>query len=202
MKKGFFSCVAIVMLMVFLSASSVFAADEFTKNFISNKVGVGYQGMIVGNLLNGVSVRGWIGERIGLEGNFIMGAVKATTSNPDIPIGSFTIDASNKDISADVWSLEAKAMYALIVRSNSKFYVGGKIGYGRVDIGGFPTQEFWTPGAFVGSEYSLPSIPEVGLNFEVGYSGIIYNSTNLPPGTTIDLRLHGVNAAVGIHYYF
>ena len=192
MKKGFFSCVAIVMLMVFLSASSVFAADEFTKNFISNKVGVGYQGMIVGNLLNGVSVRGWIGERIGLEGNFIMGALKAKIND--------------QETDADVWSLEAKAMYALIVRSNSKFYVGGKIGYGRVDIDGFPTQEFWTPGAFVGSEYSLPSIPEVGLNFEVGYSGIIYNSTSRSPydkyDSTVDLRLHGVNAAVGIHYYF
>jgi hypothetical protein len=197
MKKGFFSCVAIVMLMVFLSASSVFAADEFTKNFISNKVGVGYQGMIVGNLLNGVSVRGWIGERIGLEGNFIMGSAKVRSTGS----ASAPIIGSVRDGEGDVWDLEAKAMYALIVRSNSKFYVGGKIGYGRVDIDGFPTQEFWTPGAFVGSEYSLPSIPEVGLNFEVGYSGIIYNSTSLP-GTTVDLRLHGVNAALGIHYYF
>jgi purine-cytosine permease-like protein len=70
MKKGFLSCVAIAILMVFLSVGSVFAADEATKNFISSKVGIGYQGMIAGNLLNGASVRGWIGDRIGLEGNF------------------------------------------------------------------------------------------------------------------------------------
>jgi hypothetical protein len=189
------------MLMVFLSASSVFASDEVTKNFISNKVGVGYQGMIVGNLLNGVSVRGWIGERVGLEGNFFLGDVKATTTtNGNATLG---MDSTNGTESyANVWNLEAKAMYALIVRSNSKFYVGGKIGYGRVDINAVNMQSFWTPGVFVGSEYSLPSIPEVGLNFEVGYSGIIYNSTGLPECQSIDLRLHGVNAAVGIHYYF
>ena len=197
MKKRFFSCVVIVTLMVLLSASSVFAGDEVTKNFISNKVGVGYQGMIAGNLLNGASVRYWMGDRIGLEGNFFLGAAKATVNG--------------NDEEGDMWSLEAKMLYAVIVRSNSKFYVGGKICYCRVDLKTENTtlvgntnisQNIWIPGVLVGAEYSLPSIPEVGFNFEVGYSALIYNSSSLPNNTSIDLRIHGVNAAIGIHYYF
>ena len=195
MKKGFLSCVAIAILMVFLSVGSVFAADEATKNFISSKVGIGYQGMIAGNLLNGASVRYRAGDRIGLEGNFFLGAVKATFDGEDA-------------IDADIWSLEAKVMYAVIVRSNSKFYVGAKVGYGMADLKLGDTKvvdgtDFWTPGVLVGAEWSFPTIPEVGFNFEVGYSGIIYNSSKIKDDAVdIDLRLHGVNAAIGLHYYF
>ena len=194
MKKRFFSCVVIVTLMVFLSVGSVFAADEAGKNFISSKVGIGYQGMIAGNLLNGASVRGWIGDRIGLEGNFFLGAVKATAYGQDA-------------IDADIWSVEAKVMYAVIARSNSKFYVGAKVGYGMADLKWMGEKvvdgtDFWTPGVLVGAEWSFPTIPEVGFNFEVGYSGIIYNSSKLPNDFDVDLRLHGVNAAIGLHYYF
>ena len=194
MKKRFFSCVVIVTLMVFLSVGSVFAADEAGKNFISSKVGIGYQGMIAGNLLNGTSVRGWIGDRIGLEGNFFLGAAKATVQGSDA-------------FDADIWSVEAKVMYAFIVRSNSKFYAGAKLGYGMADLKVGSEKivdgtDFWTPGVLVGAEWSFPTIPEVGFNFEVGYSGIIYNSSKLPDDFDIDLRLHGVNAAIGLHYYF
>jgi hypothetical protein len=196
MKKGFLSCVAIAILMVFLSVGSVFAADDAGKNFISSKVGIGYQGMIAGNLLNGASVRYWAGDRIGLEGNFFLGAVKATAGGSDA-------------IDADIWSVEAKVMYAFIVRSNSKFYAGAKVGYGQFDfkLGDGTTtdikgSDFWTPGVLVGAEWSFPTIPEVGFNFEVGYSGLIYNSSKLPANTDIDLRIHGVNAAIGLHYYF
>jgi hypothetical protein len=188
--------VAIAILMVFLSVGSAFAADEATKNFISSKIGIGYQGMIAGNLLNGASVRGWIGDRIGLEGNFFLGAVKASAYGSDV-------------IDADIWSAEAKVMYAAIVRSNSKFYVGAKLGYGQADLkAGDGTTvdikgtDFWTPGVLAGAEWSFPTIPEVGFNFEVGYSAIIYNSSKLPDNADIDIRVHGVNAAIGLHYYF
>ena len=196
MKKRFLSCVAIAIFMVLMSVGSVFAADDAGKNFIANKVGIGYQGMIAGNLLNGASVRYWVGDRVGLEGNFFLGAVKATAAGQDA-------------IDADIWSFEAKVLYAPVVRPNSKFYVGAKVGYGQfdaklgdgtnVDIKG---SDFWTPGVLVGAEWSLTSIPEVGFNFEVGYSALIYNSNKLPDDADIDLRIHGVNAAIGIHYYF
>ncbi len=56
MKKRFFSFVAVTMVVMFLSVGSVFAAED-GKNFIANKVGVGYQGMFAGSYINGISVR-------------------------------------------------------------------------------------------------------------------------------------------------
>jgi hypothetical protein len=186
MKKRFFSFVAVTMVVMFLSAGSVFAADD-AKNFISNKVGVGYQGMVVGSFLNGISVRGWIGDRIGLEGSGFYG--KADVKEDDY-----------KMLDADLWTIEAKAMYAIIVRSYSKFYAGAKIGYGQINAtygsDRIDNKGFWTPGAFIGAEWSFPQLPEVGFNFDVGYSGIIYDNDN------IEINLHGINATFGVHYYF
>jgi hypothetical protein len=172
--------------MVFLSVGSVFAADETGKNFIFNKVGVGYQGMVVGSFLNGISVRGWIGDRIGLEASGYYGSA-------DIQPGS-------DEVKADLWTIEAKAMYAVVVRNYSKFYVGGKIGYGQIDASEdnnkFDNKGFWTPGVFVGAEWSFPQLPEVGFNFDVGYSGILYDNDD------VKINLNGINATFGIHYYF
>jgi hypothetical protein len=191
MKKRFFSFVAVTMVVMFLSAGSVFAADD-AKNFISNKVGVGYQGMVVGSFLNGLSVRGWIGDRVGLEGNVFYGQADVDVNGNDM-------------VKADLWMLEAKAMYAFIVKSYSKFYAGAKVGYGQIsaDMYGHELldgESLWTPGVFVGAEWSFPQLPEVGFNFDVGYSGLIFN--NNIDGADIDVQVHGVSATFGIHYYF
>jgi len=175
-----------------LSVGSVFAAED-GKNFIANKVGVGYQGMFAGSFLNGISVRGWIGDRIGLEASGFYGkADLEVTGGPDI--------------SADFGMLEAKAMYAFIVRSNSKFYAGAKIGYGQLTADSYGTdildgESVWEPGVFIGSEWSFPGLPEVGFNFDIGYTGVIFDE-NLPSGEDVDLQLHGVTATFGVHYYF
>ena len=72
--------------------------------------------------------------------------------------------------------VEIKAMYAFIVRTNSRFYVGGKFAYGQYEreadedlIDG----KIYIPGIFVGAEWNFPSVPEVGFNFEVGYNYVI-----------------------------
>lgn len=191
MKKRFLSFVAVAMVMMFLSVGSAFAAED-GKNFIANKVGVGYQGMVAGSFLNGISVRGWITDRIGLEGNIFYGQA-------DLDVNG------NDAFKADLWMLEAKAMYAFIVKSYSKFYAGAKVGYGQVTAETGSTkmldgESIWTPGIFVGAEWSFPQLPEVGFNFDVGYSGLIFN--NSINGTDVDLNVHGVNATFGIHYYF
>jgi hypothetical protein len=188
MKKRFLSCVAVAMVMMFLSVGSVFAADDAAKNFISNKVGVGYQGMVVGSFLNGISVRGWIGDRIGLEASGFYGKADVKVEDHEM-------------LEADLWTIEAKAMYAIIVRSYSKFYAGAKVGYGQIDASYYgheliDNKGFWTPGVFIGAEWSFPQLPEVGFNFDVGYSGIIYDNDD------VDIKLHGVNATFGVHYYF
>jgi hypothetical protein len=197
MKKSFLSCVAIAILMVFLSVGSVFAADDAAKNFTSGKVGVGYQGMIVGSFLNGISVRGWIGDRVGLEASGFYGRV-----NADLNYGG----DDSSGIKADLGIIEAKAMYAFLSRSYSKFYAGGKIGLGRIGVDAdtkINGSTFWTPGLFIGSEWSFPGLPEVGFNFDVGYSWLIYdNKVNEDPYVFLDLNLSGVSATFGIHYYF
>ena len=198
MKKGFLRCAAIAMLMVFVSVGSVFAAEEAGKNFIANKVGVGYQGMVAGSFLNGISVRGWINDKIGLEGTGFYGKIDA-----DVEVGGY----GTSGMKADLWMIEAKAMYAFIVRNYSKFYVGGKIGYGQIGMTDSPMDgtSFYVPGVFVGSEFSFPQLPEVGFNFDVGYQWLRYDNNISYDDTEymfMDLDMTGVNVTFGIHYYF
>jgi hypothetical protein len=199
MKKRFFSCVVIAALMLFLSVGSVFAADDAGKNFISSKVGLGYQGMIVGSFLNGISVRGWIGDRVGLEASGFYGRADA-----EIDSGGGVTNG----IKVDLGIIEAKAMYAFISRSYSKFYAGGKIGVGRIGIDKdtkINGSTFYTPGLFIGSEWSFPGLPEVGFNFDVGYSWLIYDNKLSNDGDSysfLNLNLSGISATFGIHYYF
>lgn len=199
MKKAFLKVAMLAVLVVFVSAASVFAADE-NKNFISNKVGVGYQGMVAGDFLNGLSVRGWITDKIGLEASGFYGRASV-----EVEEGG----DGKSEVKGDIWTIEAKAMFAFIVRNYSKFYAGGKIGYGQIDTSGVSMLEsidgtsFWTPGLFIGSEWSFPQLPEVGFNFDVGYSWLIYdNKVNEDPYVYVNMNLSGITATFGIHYYF
>jgi hypothetical protein len=193
MTKRLFSGVVIAALMLLLSSGSVFAADDAGKNFISSKIGIGYQGMVVGSFLNGISVRGWIGDRVGLEASGFYGRVSMDYND-------------ESEIKADVGMIEAKAMYAFVSRNYSKFYAGGKIGVGRLGIDAdteLDGSTFYTPGLFIGSEWSFPGLPEVGFNFDIGYSWLIYdNKVSSNPYEYINLNISGVNATFGIHYYF
>jgi len=88
-----------------------------------------------------------------------------------------------------------------VVRPNSRFYAGAKFGYGQfsvepVDFDG----KVYIPGILVGAEWNFPSLPEVGFNFDVGYNYIL--NKNEVNGNDVDLKLHGINVAAGIKYYF
>ena len=153
--------------------------------------------MVAGSFLNGISVRGWIGDRVGLEASGFYGSVKTS-----IEEGGY----GKTDFDADLWLVAAKAMFAVVSRTYSKFYIGGKIGYGQInakDFGEVDGSSVLTPGVFIGSEWSFPQLPEVGFNFDVGYSWLIYdNKINEDPYVYMDLNLSGVSATFGIHYYF
>lgn len=196
MKKGLLRCAAIAMLTIIMLVGPVFAAED-GKNFIANKVGVGYQGLVAGSFLNGLSVRGWITDRIGLEGSGFYGRVSVEEE-----IGGL----GKMDTKADLWMVEAKAMFAAISRSYSKFYVGGKIGYGQIGVEDFEEidgSSFFAPGVFIGSEWSFPQLPEVGFNFDIGYSWLLYsNHVNDDPYVYLDAGISGITATFGIHYYF
>jgi len=194
--------VAVVATVICLCAAPSFAADNY-------KIGVGYQGLIAGNMLNGLSVRGWFGPNtaIGVEGNVFYGSMKGDVS---VTNSVFAADANAK-----LWMIELKAMYAFLVRQNSRFYAGGKIAYGQydgnagymgVDVGELKGKLI-IPGILVGAEWNFPSLPELGFNFEVGYNYVISKNTAsspLEPGydVDIDLKMHGINVGAGIKYYF
>jgi len=202
MRKRFFTCLAAAVLMVVLVAGPVLAEGE---NYLSNRVGVGYQGMLTGDILNGISVRGWIGNNFGLEGNIFYGSVDA-----DVDVsGSGNVGGGD----ADVWFVEIKPLYAFIVKPNSRFYAGMKLGYGEADVdidvgsgGGDLDTDFWEIGVLVGSEFSLPFMPEVAFNFDVGYNYMDTDSDMNIDGvgkvSDIDLDMDGVFATWGIKYYF
>jgi len=196
MKRRILGYVAVMVTVICLCAAPSFAADNY-------KVGVGYQGMFAGNMLNGLSVRGWFGPNtaIGVEGNVFYGAMKAETS------------LTSDELDADLWMGEIKAMYAFLVKPNSRFYAGMKLGYGEADIdvkvGGTKVNidpDFWEIGVLVGSEFSLPFMPEVAFNFDVGYNYMDTDSDVNVSGmgkiSDIDLDLDGVFATWGIKYYF
>lgn len=190
MKKRLFTCVAIATLMVFMVAGPAMAEGD---NYLSNRVGVGYQGMIAGDLINGISVRGWVGDNFGLEGSFSYGGV------------GVDIDGYNV-ADADLMLFEAKAMYAFVVKSNSRFYIGAKAGYGTIDVefdgDTILDDDLWELGAFVGAEWSFPTIPEVGFNFDIGYNYIKYEEDLPYDGPELEIALDGIAATFGIHYYF
>ncbi|MDX9745381.1 MAG: outer membrane beta-barrel protein [Syntrophales bacterium] len=201
MRKSFFVCLVTVLLMM-LAAGPVLAEGQ---NYLSNRVGVGYQGLLSGDYVNGISVRGWFGDNFGLEGNFFFGEVDA-----DVRVSSM---GRMGNIDADVWFIELKPMYALVVKPNSRFYVGMKFGYGEADlkvrVGDTKVKldpDFWEIGALVGSEFSLPFMPEVAFNFDVGYNYVDTDSdirvSGLGKVADIDLDMDGIFATWGIKYYF
>jgi len=201
MRKSFVACLVAAVLMVALVAGPALAEGE---NYLSNRVGVGYQGMLTGDILNGISVRGWFGNNFGLEGNLFYGNLDA-----DVDVSGGNVGSGD----ADVWFVEIKPLYAFIVKPNSRFYAGMKLGYGEADIdvkvGGIKVNidpDFWEIGVLVGSEFSLPFMPEVAFNFDVGYNYMDTDSDVNVSGTgkisDIDLDLDGVFATWGIKYYF
>lgn len=192
MKRRMLVFVAVMATVVCLCAAPSFAADKY-------KIGVGYQGLIAGNYLNGLSVRGWFGPNtaIGVEGNLFYGSMKGTVN--DIP---------EIDMTANLWMIEVKGMYAFLVRPNSRFYAGGKFAYGKYKADSNSATvvdgHMYIPGILVGAEWNFPSLPELGFNFEVGYNYVIDKTTMGAGGVgnELDLKLHGINVGAGIKYYF
>jgi len=193
MKRRILGYVAVMATVICLCAAPVFAAD----NFNANKVGVGYQGILWGNILNGVSVRGWIGPNIGLEGNVFYGHAAA----------SYDDGSSSEDIGdGSLWMVNAKFMYAFIVRANSKFYAGGQFTYGQLKVNPEGDESFiskiYSPGIFAGAEWCFPQLPELGFNFELGYN-YLYNTSGTDNSSgSFDIKMHGMNLGAGVHYYF
>lgn len=174
-----------------------FAANAQAQDW---KIGLGCEGMYFGPVVQGASVRAWTGP-IGLEGNLFTGYAKAD------------LDATDPDDDATykvkMNAIGLKGMYAPVVKTNSKFYVGAEVNYGDVkaDLGDYLDGaeykgKMWTYGPFMGSEFNFQEIPEIGFNLEVGY---IFNNVkfdNDDNDDELNLDVNGINVSLGVHYYF
>jgi hypothetical protein len=101
----------------------------------------------------------------------------------------------------------AKIMYAPVVRAHSRFYVGleggiGNVGLEQNDQDLLPGTDVtvYTISPLIGSEFHFAEIPELGLNWEVGYR---FQTLNIDDNNgDVDLKLDGTFVTVGAHYYF
>lgn len=180
--------IAAMVLALVLSLAVNVNANE-------NKVGVGYQGIFLGDTLQGVSVRGWLlMNKLGLEGNIFQG-----TNEIDIDVNGYSNDYGTS-LDADLTLFTAKAMFAPIVRQNSKFYVGLEAGVGTIEVSDLEDIDITIFGPLLGAEYNFQEAPELGFNWEVGYK-----FTSLEYGADyvdVAVDLDGVSVSLGVHYFF
>lgn len=139
------------------------------------KVGLGYQGVLPGDILNGVSARVWM-DRIGA----------------DVNVFQASGDLAGTD--ADAFLVEGRGMFSLFESAQSKFFVGGMFGVGTMEAGGADA-DLVTFGGFFGTEFSLTGLPEIGFAWEVGYNFVSADTGG------VDIDASGILVIFGVHYY-
>ncbi len=155
------------------------------------KFGLGYQGVVAGSFLQGVSGRYWINNNVAAEVSLFYGTAG--------------IDSGSSHVGdADLLLGTAKILYAPIVKANSRFYVGLEGGLGDVNLNGnsnplLPDTSVWTAEPLFGAEFNFAEFPELGVNFEVGYK---WHHINADANPDLDINLDGTTVAFGAHYYF
>lgn len=154
-------------------------AEEPSQNDIGS-FGVGYQGIYVGDLISGLSMR-YAPAPVGGQ----------------IEIGEGGIDIDGEEIT--MLMLKGKAYYSLIQRENSVFYLGASLGYYKVDLDLADAElDGWSFAPLMGAEYRFQGLAELGLNFEVSYE---FNSWEIDAADA-DIDLRGIAVSTGINYYF
>ncbi|MFP4039507.1 MAG: hypothetical protein ACOCPQ_05430 [Desulfosudaceae bacterium] len=155
----------------------------------AQELSVGYQGLIGSgnNMLSGVSVRTWM-DKLGFEGTLFT--------------GTLTAESGGSEMDADLWLLDGQAMYALVEKDHSKFYVGGELGFGKYDLEelGYGDGDFAMLSPLMGAEYNFQELPELGFNWEVAYAMIF--AEHEQSNADIDLYMSGINVTLGVHYKF
>jgi hypothetical protein len=177
-------------LRMVITVCAVMALAVTSVSAVEQGFGLGYQGMFVPELVNGLSARGWMAPNIGLEGNFYHAGVKVDLPSPA------------SDVDGNLFILTGKFLLAPVVKANSKFYIGCEAGFARVsyDLGsGDDDQDALVISPLMGVEYFFQGLPEVGFNWEVGYRFLMMTIEN---SQDIDINIMGIWAGLGAHYYF
>ena len=158
----------------------------------AQKFGLGYQGIVAGSFLQGVSGRYWFDDKTAGELNLFYG--RAGIEDTGVSMGK-----------VDLFLATAKVLYAPIVKPNSRFYVGlegglGSVGAEAASLGTLHNTSVWTAEPLFGAEFNFTEFPELGLNFEVGYKW--HHISHDEAGGNLDLNIDGTVVAFGAHYYF
>lgn len=171
-------CIAIAGMM---AASAAFACETCgcaADDEVGN-IGIGYQGVVLGNLLNGVAVRGKPAP-LGWQVELVQGM--ADLDGPEV----------------DLLIVKGKAYYALVERDNSCLYAGASVGYWSIcldDVLGIDVDGF-SVAPLIGAEWNFAELPELGFNFEVSYE------IDQLEVDDADIGLFGVTVSTGVTYYF
>ena len=102
-------------------------------------------------------------------------------------------------------SLQGQLLWSFIERANSRFYAGAALGAEMIEqetAAGNKTQDesVFNFGGLVGAEWWHSELPEVAVNFDVGYYFSSWeddSSTPKPEGSH-----NGIVVALGATYYF
>jgi hypothetical protein len=186
-----------VAVLLWVSVGSGVATAEVT-------VGAGYQAMFLGDFFQGASVRAWVDDKWGFEGNI-------QQANLDLDVDTVDLDDPNDRYTfgadGDLYFLSGKIIYAPIIKENSKFYFGFEVGYGEasLDVGTADLDaDVFAFGPLFGAEYRFQEIPELGFNWEVGYRFGEATGSGATSSTKMDLdaSISGITVCLGVHYYF
>lgn len=184
------------LLALLCGSGNAFAADN-TEAPNVEKFSLGYEGILAGNVVQGVSSRYWFTNNVGGEVNLSYGRLGINIETP----------LDENDAHASLLMGSAKIMYAPVVKAHSRFYVGLEGGIGNVgveanDEDALPNTDVnvYTISPLIGSEFYFAEVPELGLNWEVGYRFQTVNIDN--DAAEVDLKLDGTFVTVGAHYYF
>ncbi len=166
------SLVSAAALAAVMAAPAVFAADS------AGNFGVGVNHAI-GEDTSAVSARYWVTNDAAVQGT-----------------GYYHKDDQGSQ-SLRTYEAAVKGIFAPVVRENSKFLVSLEGGYGQAKLetpAGENKANNWFVMPALGAEFMMSGLPELGLNFEVGYR---YQDSN-----DLDTKSQGVVGTVGAIYYF
>jgi len=185
-----------VLLALLCGSGSAFAMDSAEGPNIK-KFSAGYEGVLAGNVIQGLSTRYWFNNNVAGELNFYYGRLGLNTDIPGVD-----------DAHASLLMASAKVLYAPVVRQHSRFYLGleggiGNVGVENEDKDVLPGDvSVYTVSPLIGSEFYFAEIPELGLNWEVGYRFQTVHWDSDSAIGDVDLKLDGTFVTVGAHYYF
>ena len=144
-----------------------------------------------------LSGRYWLSEQTGVQGSVY-----------------YRKDDAEWWYEATTYELAVKGIFAPIVREHSRLMLSLEAGYANVDLeydSKYGKQDRSADGWFVypaiGAEFMLSGLPELGLNFEIGYRytkfdhTIEYDNNSLSYSDS-GTENQGVVGAVGVIYYF